>query len=46
MTIDRDRLVVERTPDQERCDLFSRETRPGFTGWGNEQGKFDAISVE
>lgn len=24
-----------------RADLFSRETRPGFIGWGNEHGKFD-----
>lgn len=24
-----------------RADLFSRETRPGFDGWGNEHGKFD-----
>lgn len=24
-----------------RADLFSRETRPGFEGWGAEHGKFD-----
>jgi hypothetical protein len=24
-----------------RADLFSRETRPGFEGWGEEHGKFD-----
>lgn len=24
-----------------RADLFSRETRPGFEGWGREHGKFD-----
>jgi hypothetical protein len=23
-------IVLDRTPDQDRCDLFSRETRPGF----------------
>jgi hypothetical protein len=23
--------------------LFSRETRAGFVGWGNEHGKFDAV---
>jgi hypothetical protein len=23
------------------ADLFSRQTRPGFEGWGNEHGKFD-----
>ena len=37
------RMVVERTPDQERCDLFSRETRQGFDGWGQEHGKFDLV---
>jgi N6-adenosine-specific RNA methylase IME4 len=25
-----------------RADLFARETRPGFDGWGHEHGKFDA----
>jgi N6-adenosine-specific RNA methylase IME4 len=29
-----------------RADLFSRETRPGFVGWGNEHGKFDDMQVE
>lgn len=24
-----------------RADLFTRETRPGFDGWGNEKEKFD-----
>ena len=38
------RMVMERTPDQERCDLFSRETRPGFDGWGREHGKFDPVA--
>jgi hypothetical protein len=28
-----------------RADLFSRETRPGFEGWGFEHGKFDAEAV-
>jgi hypothetical protein len=28
-----------------RADLFSRETRPGFEGWGNEHGKFDATEA-
>jgi N6-adenosine-specific RNA methylase IME4 len=35
------RMIVEHTPGQERCDLFSRETRPGFVGRGKEHGKFD-----
>jgi len=38
------RMVAERTPDQDRCDLFSRETRPGFDGWGREHGKFDLVA--
>lgn len=25
-----------------RADLFSRESRPGWDGWGDEAGKFDA----
>jgi N6-adenosine-specific RNA methylase IME4 len=35
------RLVSDRTSGMDRCDLFSRETRSGFDGWGNEHGKFD-----
>jgi N6-adenosine-specific RNA methylase IME4 len=35
--------VTEYTPAaMRRADLFARETRPGFDGWGNEVGKFDA----
>jgi N6-adenosine-specific RNA methylase IME4 len=37
-------MVAKRTPDQDRCDLFSRETRPGFDGWGREHGKFDLVA--
>jgi N6-adenosine-specific RNA methylase IME4 len=34
--------VVACTPKAiRRADLFSRETRPGFDGWGNEATKFD-----
>lgn len=29
-------------PGARRLELFSCETRPGWTGWGNEAGKFDA----
>jgi N6-adenosine-specific RNA methylase IME4 len=35
------RLVVERTLGLDRCSLFSRETRAGWEGWGNEATKFD-----
>jgi N6-adenosine-specific RNA methylase IME4 len=35
-------LVLSHTPEAiRRADLFSRQTRPGFEGWGNEHGKFD-----
>jgi N6-adenosine-specific RNA methylase IME4 len=34
-------LVARHTPGANRCDLFSRETRAGFIGWGDEHGKFD-----
>lgn len=34
-------LVREAMPSATRCDLFSREQRDGFSGWGNEHGKFD-----
>jgi hypothetical protein len=34
--------VLSHTPQAiGRADLFSRQTRPGFEGWGNEHGKFD-----
>lgn len=28
-----------------RLDLFSRQARPGFLGWGNEHGKFDEVAA-
>ncbi|MCJ2129247.1 MT-A70 family methyltransferase [Methylobacterium sp. E-045] len=28
-----------------RADLFSRESRPGWTAWGNEVGHFDAPAL-
>lgn len=35
-------LEAERMlPRARRADLFSRQTRPGWTAWGNEIGKFD-----
>lgn len=27
-----------------RADIFARETRPGWTAWGNEAGKFDGAA--
>lgn len=32
----------EYAPSARRLDLFSRETRSGWTAWGREVGKFDA----
>jgi N6-adenosine-specific RNA methylase IME4 len=35
-------LVAAHTPGAvRRADLFSRQTRAGFTGWGREATKFD-----
>ncbi len=28
-------------PGARRCDLFARESRPGWDSWGNENTKFD-----
>jgi N6-adenosine-specific RNA methylase IME4 len=39
-------LVLSHTQvAMRRADLFSRQTRPGFEGWGNEHGKFDEPAV-
>jgi N6-adenosine-specific RNA methylase IME4 len=35
------RTIVARTPGAARCDLFARETRFGFSAWGDQLGKFD-----
>lgn len=32
-------------PHARRCELFSRQSRPGWETWGNEAGKFDAETV-
>jgi N6-adenosine-specific RNA methylase IME4 len=38
--------VTACTPKaMRRADLFSRETRPGFDGWGNEATKFDEVAA-
>jgi N6-adenosine-specific RNA methylase IME4 len=34
-------LLAELSPGARRLELFSRETRPGWDGWGNEITKFD-----
>lgn len=37
-------LVERHTASLRRLDLFSRESRPGFDGWGHEVAKFDPPS--
>lgn len=32
-------------PDAFCLDLFSRQTRPGWTAWGREVGKFDPVTA-
>jgi N6-adenosine-specific RNA methylase IME4 len=34
-------MIADRTPGAARCELFSRQTHLGFTGWGDEVGKLD-----
>jgi N6-adenosine-specific RNA methylase IME4 len=35
--------VEAATPGATRADLFARQTRPGWTAWGNEVGRFDNV---
>lgn len=35
--------AADRYAAGRRCDLFSRESRPGWDAWGDEAGKFDAL---
>jgi N6-adenosine-specific RNA methylase IME4 len=35
------RMVVDRTPGLDRCDIFARQSRPGFSTWGHEATLFD-----
>lgn len=32
-------------PHARRCDVFSRQTRPGWHGFGNESQKFDEVAA-
>lgn len=34
-------LVEASCPGAAKADLFSRQARPGWDGWGNELGKFE-----
>ena len=31
-------------PDAQRLDLFSRQQRPGWSAWGHETAKFEAVA--
>ncbi|WMT90126.1 MT-A70 family methyltransferase [Pelagibacterium sp. H642] len=37
-------LVNRHTAGLRRADLFSRQSRPGFDGWGFEATKFDEVA--
>jgi N6-adenosine-specific RNA methylase IME4 len=37
------RLLEAVTPGRRRADVFARQRRPGWDGWGNELGKFDEV---
>jgi len=37
--------AVRLMPHAHRVELFSRETRPGWSAWGNEPGLFDGAAV-
>lgn len=34
-------LIESLYPDQEKADIFSRQSHEGWIAWGNEAGKFD-----
>ena len=37
---------IERLVAGHYLGLFARQTRPGWTAWGNEVGKFDRPTLE
>ncbi len=39
-------VALERMfPDVPKCELFSRESRPGWSTWGAESTKFDGLAA-
>lgn len=38
-------LVEKHTAGLRRADIFVRETRAGFDGWGNESTKYDEVAA-
>lgn len=43
---DEARIRIERYCAGPYLELFSRESRPGWTSWGNEAGKFDGYDAQ
>lgn len=37
--------VEKAWPDARRADLFARQSRPGWSVWGNEANKFDGVAA-
>jgi N6-adenosine-specific RNA methylase IME4 len=38
-------LLETLTPGARRADIFARQRRPGWDGWGNELEKFDEVGA-
>lgn len=38
-------IVDARLPEYRRLEMFARESRPGWTTWGNETTKFDPTTT-
>jgi N6-adenosine-specific RNA methylase IME4 len=38
-------LLEALSPNARRADIFSRQSRPGWDGWGNESTKFDEVAA-
>lgn len=39
------KAAEELMPDARRIEIFSRTSRPGWTTWGDEAGKFDEVAA-
>jgi N6-adenosine-specific RNA methylase IME4 len=39
------KIIRRHTPYMTRADLFSRETRYGFSGWGDQHGLYDKVET-
>ncbi len=38
-------MLEALSPSARRADLFARQSRPGWTTWGKEAGKFDEVAA-